>query len=1341
MMTQLIRFAALASLILAKRKAANLNQGDLASILGVKQQSVSRWEAGTHRPDVGQIPAIATAIGTDIDELMALAGYGVPVTITAPPPFPVDALAPFTFEQFTADLVEQQYPEAQVRLQGASGHTQDGADVVAHLADGRTLIFQCKRVERFGPADVEKVVAAHRIDADRAFLVLSRTASPQTAEAVRRHPGWSLWDKQDINRHVRMLPVEAQERIVDRYFPGQRMALLGRSEPGPWVFAEQYFAPFRTRSAVFSHDWAMVGREAEIDRLAAALADDATNPVVLVTGPGGIGKTRIVKEGAARFEQKHKRTALRFLSAARDPDRASLEALGRGNKVLVIDDAHDREGLGVLIEYAADPRNRTRLLIVTRPYAEQRIRNELGIFNIVDPPTLVLDRLGRAELHGLVEQVLAEFGGEREWAESVVEIAGDSPLVAAMAARVVARDGVPTELARREKGLRQVILSRFTNVITGNLGAPGDAPLLRAVLEVLAVIQPFHIDDRGIADLVGKTRGEFAPGDITRAMKMLLDGGVIYKRGHLHRLMPDLLGDFLIEESCIGADDRLTPFAEQVASDVKDQQLVQVLVNLGRMDWRRADGDPSHSDLLEPIWAKLRAIDSEYDGRIEAVEAVAIYQPAQSQRFVEAQIEQDRILSQFPTILRRVALSPEHRREALRLLWDLGRDDARDLSPHPNHAIRVLAELVGYEEHKSFEFNKDLSEFAFGLLDEPGAWDSVYSPLDILEPLLSGQGLTTSSTARAISLSPFFVDHKVVGSLREKLIDRAIALLFDPHPRTARRAAIFLNNALREPYEMMNSVAPDDLRADYRAEIAATIAKLGAAMRGGQLAAPTLIGLVRSMGWHAEFDEGPLGDAVRAIFDDLPDDLGFRLHACLADGADWSFLGQIPFAEWEEDKEWHAEVVAALHAAYPDPDALINAISTRLVALDAAGEATGNCGPFIDKLILAKPAFGDAIVVKVTADPESRMRHFLGFAAGAVLDRRPDDGRALIGALLAADDHLLRTSGAAALIGLRRAREPEDFALLRRAIGVDDARVASTAIMALRTWRDVGAREIIDLSMTVRFDAEPQLFAPFTTMLCSQRKALLERLNDRDVRQMLDRMLMLPRVEGHWAEEILQHLAGSHPEQLAGFLFDRADRALGDDRSDDFSVLGHSRRRGQIGFHESPAVRAILARAWTWLRAHDADAGWAHYRRAEIFARMFKVDSEAVVEFFDALLARATAEDLRWIARIVRQGHHSFAFTRRAFVLRYFERCKAVGRELVKFGLDQFGAAALSGDWSGTPGEPMPRDIKARDAAQSVIDSMSRMSPAYTLYKEILEHAKRNIEQSIREGQAMDDEE
>lgn len=1337
-MTRLKPYSDLAGRIVAGRSNANLKQADLADQLGIKQQSVSRWEAGTHRPSVEQIPALARAIDANPNDLMVLAGYGQPPIIAPLPPFPLEALSPAALEQFVADLLEAKYPEAKVSVQGGSGHTQDGTDVVATFPDGTTWSVQCKRVERFGPADVDKVVRHHSFKADRRFLALSRVASPQAAQAVAAHDGWTLWDKHDINRLVRTLPAETQDRLVDIYFSGQRLALLGRNEPGPWITADQYFAPFRGRDAVFSHDWAMVGREAEIARLTEGLADEVETPVVLLTGPGGMGKTRIIKEGVAAFQVKNKTTLVRFLSAARDVSRASLETLGHDRKVLVIDDAHDREGLGVLIEYAADPANKTRLLIATRPYAEQRIRNELAIFNIVDPMTIALQRQSKAELKQLITQVLDAFGGDDHLANAISEIAQDSPLIAAMAARVVARDGIPPELARREKNLRQIMLSRFTKVITGNLGAATDAPVLHAVMEVLAVIQPFHVDDRSVADLIAKTRPTVTVTDVTRALKILIDGGVIFKRGHLYRLMPDLLGDFLIEESCVGADGALTPFALQIAEEVGHQKLEQVLVNLGRMDWRLSEGDPSASKLLDPIWTALRGIDSEYDGRLQAIEAVAYYQPGQALDFVEAMIAKNQIYRQFGTILRRIALSAEHRTAALRLLWDLGRDNARDLGPNPDHPIRILADLIGYEEHKSFAFNEDLSRFAFGLLEEPDAWNSIYSPLDLLEPLLSGQGMTTHSTGRGFSLTPFFVDHAVVASLRERVIDSAITLLSSDHPRTARRAALFLNSAIRAPYGMLNTVAPEELDQAYHREFSGTIAKISRLVDQGELEPWTLIGLIRSLSWHAQFDEGALGDAVRDIFAAMPGSIDFRLYGALSDGAEWNFAGQIAYEDWEEDKDWQEAFAEELIRQF-EPASLLEAISERLQKLDAAGEATGQSGQLIDKLITADPRVGDALIDIVRSNPSHRLRFFIGIAVGAKLENEPEEGRRLVALLLDDPDDNLRQGAARALIGLKRPYGDADHALLERALQSEDAHVASIAITAVRTWRNLLPRAIINFALMVRFDQEPLLLDHVAGLLCSQRKTLLTRLQDNDVTLLLSRMQRLPRIDGHYVEEILQHLAEHHAAALAEFLFARADWSLTrEEREDDFSVLGFAARRDHLGFEKSPALATILAAAWSWLRAHDDDSGWAHYRRASLIAKMFRPDDDRIVAFFGAVLARADAVDLRWIARIVRHGHHRFPFKHQAFVLRYFDRCKQIDQEAVTFGLDQFSAGALSGGWSGSVGEPMPRDLSARDNANTILAKMSRLSPAFPLYKEILAHAERNIQRSIQEGEALD---
>jgi transcriptional regulator with XRE-family HTH domain len=1334
------RYGALAAKIVEGRTALGFTQASFAAELGFKQQAVSRWESGTHRPTVTQIPALAALIDDDVATLMQLAGYGTPVSASLSTQFPVDALDPATFEQFVADVVQELQPNADVKVQGSRGHKQEGTDIVARFPDGRNWSFQCKRVERFGKAEIDKAIAYHTVNAERAFLVLSKIASPAAVEAVEAHRGWTLWDKQDLTRKIRSLPVETQERLVDIYFRGQRMALLGRSEPGPWLTPEDYFAPFKGRGAVFSHDWSLVGRDGEIAALVAALGRDDMQFALLI-GPGGIGKTRILKEGIQRFAAKHKGTAIRFLSASQEPDAASLEALGPARKVLVVDDAHDREGLKLLIEYAVDPRHKTRLLIATRPYAEQRIRNELALYRIVEPPTVRLERLEKQALRALVVEVLEEFGGDPEWASAILTIAADSPLVAAMAARVVVREGIIPELACGERELRQIILSRFTHVITGNLGASADAALLRAVLELLAVIQPFHIDDRRIAELVEATRPSIAGTEVTRALKMLVDGGVIYKRGQLYRLMPDLLGDFLIEESCIGADGYLSSFALAVADAVEGDRLTQVLVNLGRMDWRRMEGDPSASDLLDPIWRKLRSIEDKYDSRIQAVQAVAYYQPSQALEFVQAQIERGRMLDEFAAILRRVAFSPEHRRDALRLLWELGQNDNRDLHPHPSHPIRTLAELVGYDRDKPLSFISEVAEFGFALLDEPGAWGGCYTPFDVMAPLLSGEGMETTWTGRAISMSPFFVDYKVVAELRARLIERTIALLKAQDARIAYQAALFLNNAVRSPYGILNSVVPDALLRQYEAEFSQTIGKVGTLIIGGTLAPTTVTGLVRSLDWHAQFDKGVLGDQVRGIFAVLPHDLDFRFQAALTKGAEYSFVGQVRYADWEEGCEWLGGFVTELLDAYPDRRALCAALLAHRDKIEEAGISPFASNQLVDRLVAADLAIGREIIDRSFAEPNTPLRNYLGFAVGALIETSPEEGRTLIAQMLASPEQIIRSGGARGLIGLRRERSAPDVELLSEALGAQDPVVASIALTAVRTWRGLDDREMIALALAVAFDREPGLFDDVCMLFCSRRSALFDHLREDDIRLLLDRMMALPRLKGHWAGEMLTGLTKHHGVLVVQFLLARTELGLSDKAPEDFRAIAYSHRHGNLGLQESPAICDILERVWLWLRQHDGATGWARYQIGEVFAAMFGLDSAPVVEFFDAMLDRATAGDLCWIGDILRNSHHLFVFKHRSFVERFLDRCKTVEPKLVQDAIGRLGAAAMSGSWSGTAGAPMPRDIQARDEATAAIATLSRLSPAYPLYRAISEHSKKNIDRSIAEGESLDAEE
>jgi predicted regulator of Ras-like GTPase activity (Roadblock/LC7/MglB family) len=267
----------------------------------------------------------------------------------------------------------------------------------------------------------------------------------------------------------------------------------------------------------------------------------------------------------------------------------------------------------------------------------------------------------------------------RQWAEPVAAIAGDNLLIATMAARVVASGGVSLAEASSDDVLRRMVLARFADVITGSIGEPADAPVLRSMLDLVAVTQPVHLNDRRLGELFEATTGHSAA-QADRALRILVRGGVVYQRGVAYRLMPDVLGDYLIDESCVREDGTLTRFAEKVIDQVGHEQLEQVMVNLGRMDWRRNQGDPSNSVLLERAWERLDDLEYSWDPRFRAVRAVAMYQPRQALAYVQRNLGRPEIAREITPVLRNIAYADDYRRDVCRLLWEMGRDDDRALA-------------------------------------------------------------------------------------------------------------------------------------------------------------------------------------------------------------------------------------------------------------------------------------------------------------------------------------------------------------------------------------------------------------------------------------------------------------------------------------------------------------------------------------------------------------------------------------------------------------------------------------------------------------------------------------
>jgi transcriptional regulator with XRE-family HTH domain len=1346
------QYKAFGKIVASARKRKGLEQGELGRLLGTTQQNISRWEAGQSRPRLRQIPTLASVLGEKENTLRTAAGYSAPaevipatVTLSHDQPFPVDALAHEAFQRFIEDLVRALHPDArEVRAAGKTGHDQAGTDILAILADGRRSSFQCKRVTRFGPADVRETVHAHAAPADHKYLVLSRVASPRTAEAVRAFRDWTLWDKDDIARLVRdgLAPL-VRRKLVDKYFPGQRYALLGEPNPGPWQTPDEFFAPFAGSHATFSHDWDLVGRASEVDAIMHGLQSD-TNRIVLLLGAGGIGKSRILKYVVETLQTHNGRPPL-FLSPTETLSAAALEILGNGPEIVIVDDAHDRSDLPGLFAYAAHPGRDIRILLAARPYARARMRGQAGEFARGGAITEVeLRRLSLADTNKLAGEVLARFGGAPEFAEPIAHATRDCPLVTVLAGRIAVEENLPLTLAQNSDAFRDTILGKFAKIITGELAPPGEQKTFTDILKLISLVQPFSIEDAAFLELA--TDVASVPRDKASAtLRMLIEGGILFQRGAQYRLMPDLLGDYIIEQTCIGADERLDSFADQVFAAAAPPLLGHVLVNLGRLDWRRTSGNPAKSHLVAHLWRALKVTGAYHDSALEAATTAAVYQPLQALDFVTRQWRAGVRHDDLVKIVRNTAYHRDHLDKACGLLWEMGRADHRDRGRFPNHAMRTLEELCAVAPDKPLDFNAAIVNFGLALLDRADAFDTLFSPFDFLKGILSGEGYTTKGDNRTITLMPFTVNYDAVAPMRARVIDRTIGFLSGPSLRAAGRASAFLKDALRYPMASFGGRISDSVLALYTAEFRKTLSRLRNLVQSDTLDPVVMVAIAHAIAWHVHYAGGETAAVARKLFAELPTDLAFRLLTALSDGFGRVFLGRLDANTWQSRlNAWVADLVKDLSAAYPKAAQLRPVLEEALARTAEAGLAKDHSGHVLIREILHKRMdLARLVVEEASADSESRLSVYLDAALLQVLHAAPDTARRYA-------RHFLDSGTIAFQCAVGRAFSnppmehdtlaPADAEIIKRVLSSSDPQVASSGLGVLSTLARKSWRIAIDLLRHANLKLDARLADQAFMMLHGLEHDIFAALDEDDVRYILGELKPLPELDGHWIETLLSHLSLHFPELTSAFFLARVDQATASDdallyRPINYGPWVHVRLR----FKESPRYAAVLESVWQWMTAHDPGDWRFEHHASALFEGMFLPIDEAVLAFLSGKMTMADPRSLRWIASVLAHADPNFVFDHHKVVVSFLDTCERAGEPVRRKAIDALFRSATSGVHSGHPGEPFPRDLECREASLALLARLPRLSSAYEFYNMLREHSDHSIAWARKDAQAFDD--
>jgi transcriptional regulator with XRE-family HTH domain len=1371
-------------LVKRARKGLGWTQRDLADRLGVGQQAVSGWERGMSCPSAAMVRQVLELLDLDVDSLRNARGGSdatadeasrvrTPVRPLATR-LPVQELPPEVFEQFSADLAAALHPQARVHRCGGQGHTQGGIDVIVHHPDGPPTGIQCKREQKFGPAKVTEAIGELKVDVGHCYLFLTRVASPQARQEIANHPSWTLWDVDDLSREVRSLPDrDAAVRLVDTYFPGWRESFLGVPSPGPWMTTEEFFRPF-VKQGIYSHVWELVGRIAE----SAALRTYATDPdcsghIAVVAGRGGIGKTRLLR-AVARELDAEEHVTVRFLATDAVIDAQDFEVLPPNNRLLiVVDDAHDRADNVAIIAGIQRFRPKANVLLSLRPYGLAQLSTDLRRIG-VHPSEVPIWELGDLTVQDAESLAHAVLGPdiEPQIATRLAAVAPDCPLLIVVGATLIARGVLDPARLEASEDVRTEILQMFGAAVTDTPGT-GETELRREVLKAVAVLQPFRLDQpafqQAASTLTGKPFDQVIP-----HVRALQDAGVLLRRGQSVRIVPDLLGDVILADAAVdGPSGASTGYLERVYSATSGDTLAHAVINAGRVDWQTRSNGNDPGSAVEVLWTALTAeyVNGAVSSRrriLQAVRHVAAFQPTHAITLVRTVPEgppatvgpidpahltanDDGVIRDLPGLLYRAAFSLDHLAEAADLLWELARHDTRPPHQHPEHPIRLLAELAEYAVGKPAEFQYGMVAAAQRWLRDDDVAAHAHSPFAVLEPILATEVEQRRFDGLTLTLRAYPVDADAVRPLHNRVVDLAFIETHTDDVRRAVRAARALEAALRYPTGMFGraiSAEEHDRWTPVFVDILDRLAQLAVHPRLDPVVA---VAVRQAVQWHAQYATGETTRAAQSVLSALPKGTEHRLAHALHDGWGPSVRDLDDYTEWSRRQEAHLVEVAADVCGRWSPDEVIDRLVRRLT-LDgyACGPAVASPGPFVWTLVRHHPEVGAALVRRVvsdrsdsdTAEPAALgvLRELVPVALSMLTESLPSEAMNLARALVYTPS-VVDTRAVAHAFGLGRGNRATlldgEADLLRNLITHADPRTRQLAVSAARLLGD-GNRELATHLITgVRFGDSTKLASEVAALLKTPSTVSWKQLTDTQTTDLLDQLHTCPSIDDYHITHLLAEMSAYRPEQVLELLFRRVDTYEQNSPAAEYKPLPY-RWHKPLGFRGSKDFERLSRRVLDWIAENPES--WVRERMgAQIFAALAGRYDEPVLRLLSEAVASGSRQHVLAVGTVLSAAPRDFAWSHAEFVIDALRAAEKLGDDCVRAIGSGLHSAAIQGVRMGTPGQPYQEDLEQRDKATELAETMPPGSIEHQFYRSLASTAESRINWEADRDAFLDD--
>jgi hypothetical protein len=741
---------------------------------------------------------------------------------------------------------------------------------------------------------------------------------------------------EERHRELREMIERIDQKIDD---PAREPTSPAPPRPSVFITAVQFFRPYLRRQRLFHHAWRTVGRHDEVAALD-EFVGSGQHRVAVITGPTGVGKTKINFAFARGFRRRHKGYDLRFLAEGVSVGESAFAELPDAPCVIVADDAHKREGIQLLLAGARQRSQPTKVILISRPWGLTKLDLLLGETSY-DPSEIrhlpEIRPLTQEELIRLATQALGpDYAG---YARQLVRETNDSPLFTVLGGKVIAREQLPPRLFLASKGFLEVLRKRFGDLIVGEISVRFGVDVSRRIIRLLAALGPVSNKDERLRRAMAEFLRTDEP-ELVAALDELQEVGVLVPRGYTLKIIPDFIEEYIFEDACLTVKGEPTGYADQVYEAFGSFSSARVFRNLAEMDWRVRNSSDPHTKLFDNIWRKieerfrssghfkrknmldgLQPVSFIQPKRVLALAEYAIHNPA-----LEAEDEEqkyfhfthDYVLKGLPRVLAGVAGNEEYLPRCCELLWDLagGEPDVRKA------AVEELKNLARYDDRPGVGTQMTVLESSERWLGDPTP-ERVGPALDVIDRVLRKTDYADHSTAWRFVTEPLIVLSEPTHELRQYALRIVARCASSDKVRVVLRALQSYSQALNDPTPIMNQTISDEDRLQWLPEQRQILEAIDAVATRNDNPFVRL-GVAAMLEWEALWAPEPeVKNKARSIVRRIHDSYEIRLVQALSFGFDYLHLrvdldadeGENGEAE-EDDRRLRA--VGKMHSALAD---------------------------------------------------------------------------------------------------------------------------------------------------------------------------------------------------------------------------------------------------------------------------------------------------------------------------------------------------------------------------------------------------------------------------------------